>query len=383
MVKELISFIREIYNEPKEFVPLHEPCFVGNEKKYITNTIDTTFVSSVGKFTERFEKEIASYTGAKYAIAVSNGTSALHVALMLSDVKYDDEVLTQPLTFIATCNAISYIGAKPVFVDVSRDTMGLCPHKLKLFLEEFCEKTNNGCLNKKTNKIIKACVPMHTFGFPCEIDAIAEICAEWGINLVEDSAESLGSYYKGKHTGTYGKFGAFSFNGNKTITCGGGGALITNDEQLAKKAKHVTTTAKVTHAWDYYHDEIGYNYRMPNINAALVCAQLEQLPTILKNKKETAKLYSDFFKEHDNEIMFKMENEDLNYWLNCLVLHNRNHRNSVLKELNDSGIMSRPIWTLMHRLPMFKDCFYSDLSNSEYFEDRVVNIPSSVRKHVL
>jgi len=247
-----------------------------NEKKYLNECIDSTFVSSVGRFVDRFESEFAEYVGSRYAIATVNGTSALHISLLLADVQKDDEVLTQPLTFIATCNAISYCGAKPLFVDVDLDTMGLSPRALEKFLQTHCEVKNEKCINTTTNKVIKACVPMHTFGHPCKIDAIKEVCDRWHIALVEDAAESLGSRYKGKHTGTFGRLGAFSFNGNKIITSGGGGVLVTDDATLAKRAKHLTTTAKVPHSYEYVHDTIGYNYRMPNLNAALLVAQMEE-----------------------------------------------------------------------------------------------------------
>ena len=291
-MQKVVDFIKETFNT-KEFIALHEPRFIGNEKKYLNDCIDSTFVSSVGKYVDRFEKEFASFVGAKYAIATVNGTAALHISLLLANVKKDDEVITQPLTFIATCNAISYIGAKPVFVDVDLDTMGLSPESLKDFLEANCEIINNQCINKTTNKIIKACVPMHTFGHPCKIEEIKEICDIW---LVEDAAESLGSFYKDKHTGTFGKVSAFSFNGNKIITSGGGGVIVTDDEQIAKRAKHITTTAKIPHPYEYVHDEIAYNYRLPNINAALLVAQMENLEKFLESKRELASTYEKFFK---------------------------------------------------------------------------------------
>ena len=294
-MQKVVDFIKETFNT-KEFIALHEPRFIGNEKKYLNDCIDSTFVSSVGKYVDRFEKEFASFVGAKYAIATVNGTAALHISLLLANVKKDDEVITQPLTFIATCNAISYIGAKPVFVDVDLDTMGLSPESLKDFLEANCEIINNQCINKTTNKIIKACVPMHTFGHPCKIEEIKEICDIWNITLVEDAAESLGSFYKDKHTGTFGKVSAFSFNGNKIITSGGGGVIVTDDEQIAKRAKHITTTAKIPHPYEYVHDEIAYNYRLPNINAALLVAQMENLEKFLESKRELASTYEKFFK---------------------------------------------------------------------------------------
>lgn len=373
-----VEFVRNIY-KTKEFIALHEPRFIGNEKKYLYECIDSTFVSSVGRFVDEFEKKIAEFTGAKYAIATTNGTSALHVSLLLADVQSDDEVITQPLTFIATCNAISYCGAKPVFVDVDMETMGLSPDALQKFLEINCEIQNKKCINKKTGRTIKACVPMHTFGHPCRIDAIKEICDHWHIILVEDAAESLGSYYKNRHTGTFGKLGAISFNGNKIITAGGGGCIITDDETLANKAKHMTTTAKIPHRWEYTHDMISYNYRLPNINAALLVAQLEQLKIFLKDKRELANSYEDFFQKSEFQFVKEPKGSQSNYWLNSVILKNREQRDEFLQFTNDNGVMTRSIWTLMNKLDMFKDCQYGELTNCEYLEDIVVNIPSSVR----
>jgi aminotransferase in exopolysaccharide biosynthesis len=377
-MQKLVEFIQDIY-KTKEFIPLHEPRFIGNEKKYLNDCIDSTFVSSVGKYVDRFEKEFASYVGSKYAIATVNGTSALHISLLLSDVKAEDEVITQPLTFIATCNAISYIGAKPVFVDVDLDTMGLSPKFLQEFLEKNCELIDNTCINKTTKKVIKACIPMHTFGHPCRIDEIKDICDKWHIFLVEDAAESLGSYYKDKHTGTFGKLGAFSFNGNKIITSGGGGVIVTDDEKLAKRAKHLTTTAKVPHPYEYTHDEIGYNYRMPNINAALLVAQLEQLEKFLENKRDLASKYEEFFNAI-GEIKFVKEpqNSKSNYWLQAVILKDIDSRDTFLDYTNKNGVMTRPIWKLMNELEMFKDCQCGSLEYSKYLEQRVVNISSSV-----
>ncbi|MFK5938615.1 MAG: LegC family aminotransferase [Sulfurimonas sp.] len=374
----IVNFIQDIY-KTEEFIPLHEPRFFGNEKKYLNDCIDSTFVSSVGKYVDKFEEEFASYVGSKYAVATVNGTSALHIALILSGVTKDDEVITQALTFIATCNAIDYIGAKPIFVDVDLDTMGLSPKFLKEFLELNCEVVNNQCMNKTTGKVIKACVPMHTFGHSCKIQEIKEICDSWHIALVEDSAESLGSYYKQKHTGTFGKFGAFSFNGNKIITSGGGGIIVTDDEELAKRAKHLTTTAKIPHKWEYVHDEIGYNYRMPNLNAALLVAQLEQLDGFIKSKRELAAKYEEFFKNSEG-IDFIREPKDSksNYWLQAVIVKDVAKRDEFLDFTNKNGIMTRPIWRLMNELEMFKDVQRGSLENSKYLEQRVVNISSSV-----
>lgn len=378
MVKfdDIISFIRNLY-KTEDFLPLHEPIFIGNEKRYLNECIDSTFVSSVGKFVDRFEEMVAEFTGSRYAVATVNGTSALHVALKIVGVNEHCEVVTQPLTFIATCNAISYCKAKPVFVDVDKDTLGMSPESLESFLKERTSFENGVCINKTTKKKIGAVVPMHTFGHPCRIEEITQICKKYNIPLVEDAAESLGSYYKDKHTGTFGKVSVFSFNGNKTITTGGGGMIITDDEELAKRAKHITTTAKVPHPYEYIHDEVGYNYRLPNINAALGCAQMEMLEEILANKRETAKSYQEEFSNKE-EITFITEpkNSKSNYWLNAIILENSKERDLFLKESNESGVMTRPIWRLMNRLEMFKDCQSMSLTNAKWLEERVVNIPS-------
>lgn len=380
MYSEVVSFVRKLYGT-EDFIPLHAPVFGGNEKKYLNDCIDTTFVSSVGKFVDRFEEMVAAYTGAKKAVVCVNGTNALHMAMLLTGVERDDEVITQALTFIATCNAISYIGAHPVFLDVDRDTMGLSPSAVEDWLLENAEIRNQVCYNKHTGRRIKACIPMHTFGHPVHLDELAEVCNRYHITLLEDAAESLGSFYKGKHTGTFGIVGAISFNGNKTITTGGGGMLLFNDEALGKYAKHLTTQAKVPHRWEFVHDHIGYNYRMPNINAALGCAQMEQLDDFLKNKRETAEHYKRFFHTYP-DIEFFTEPEDCksNYWLNAVVLKDKQAQLDFLQYTNDNGIMTRPVWELMNCLPMFKGCITDDLENTKWFADRVVNIPSSSRR---
>lgn len=379
MYKDVIKFIKATYNTD-EFIPLHEPVFFGNEKKYLNECIDSTFVSSVGKFVDQFEHMVAEYTGANYAIAVVNGTAALHVALELVGVSRENEVITQALSFVATCNAISYCGARPVFIDVDRDTMGLSPESLLMFLDTYSEQREDGCYNKMTGKRIAAVVPMHTFGLPCRIEEIAHICETHNIPLVEDVAESLGSHYKGKHTGTFGKISAFSFNGNKTITTGGGGMLITNDEAIAKRAKYITTTAKIAHAYKFIHDEVAYNYRMPNINAALGCAQMESLEVILNDKKNLALQYESFFKNKEIKFITELGNSKTNYWLNAIVLKNKQKRDIFLAETNDEGVMTRPIWKLMNKLIMFKSSQSDGLVNSHWLEERVVNIPSGVRR---
>ena len=379
MYSQVTDFVHQLFGT-EETVPLHAPLFIGNEKKYLNECIDTTFVSSVGKFVDRFEEEMAAYTGAKKAVVCVSGTNALHMAMMLVGVERDDEVLTQALTFIATCNAISYIGAHPVFIDVDMDTLGLSPKAVKAWLEKNAELKNGVCYNKKTGRRVKACIPMHTFGHPVKIDELVQICEEWHLELVEDAAESIGSLYKGQHTGTFGKVGAISFNGNKTITTGGGGMLLFQDEELGKLAKHLTTQAKVPHRWAFVHDHIGYNYRMPNINAALGCAQLENLDRYVENKRETARIYADFFKNIPDITFFtEPENCRSNYWLNVVMLKDKAAQQEFLEYTNDHGVMTRPVWELMNRLEMFKQCETDGLKNTEWLADRIVNIPSSVR----
>lgn len=378
MVVETVNFIRKLY-DTQSFITLHEPRFVGNEKKYLNECIDSTFVSSVGKFVDQFEAEFARMVGVKYAVATVNGTAALHISLILAGVERDDEVITQPLTFIATANAISYIGAKPIFLDVDLDTMGLSPKAVRGFLEKHCVVTDGKCFNRSSGKAIKACVPMHTFGHPCRVDELKAICDEWHIALVEDAAESLGSTYKEKHTGTFGCVGAFSFNGNKIITSGGGGVIITDDEVLAKRAKHITTTAKVSHKWEYVHDEIGYNYRLPNLNAALLCAQLEQLESFLENKRMLAAEYKQFFTSQNIRFVEEPADAKSNYWLNAILLEDAVVRDAFLEYTNSNGVMTRPIWALMNKLEMFKLSQHDTLKNALFLEERVVNIPSSVR----
>ena len=372
----VINFIKSIYSK-NQFIPLHEPRFLGNEKKYLNECVDSTFVSSAGKFVDELEEKIAKYTGAKYVVATGNGTSALHISLILANVDKNSEVITQPLTFVATCNAISYCNAKPIFIDVDTDTMGLSPSALRSFLENNTTVKNKQCINNKTKKVIKACIPMHSYGHPCRIDKIKEICDEYYIFLIEDAAESLGSMYKYKHTGTFGQLGTISFNGNKIITAGGGGCIITNEKVLAKKAKHLTTTAKVPHKWDFNHDMVGYNYRMPNLNAALLVAQLEKLNGFITNKRNLANKYEAFFKSMNYDFFKELKDSKSNYWLNSIMLKDKNQRDKFLEETNSKGVMTRPIWTLMNKLPMFKDAQCDDLKNSKWLHERVVNIPSS------
>ena len=373
---EILNFVAGQF--PGEAVTLHRPVFSGNEKAYLAECIDSNFVSSVGVRVTEFEQGIAAYCGAKYGVATVNGTAALHIAMVVAGVDLGDEVITQALTFIATCNAISYIGAHPVFVDVDKSTFGMSPDALRRFLSINAETKEGVAYNKSTGRRFAACVPMHTFGHPCRIDEIAEVCAEFGIPLVEDAAESLGSYYKGKHTGGFGLLGAISFNGNKIITTGGGGMIVTNDETIARKAKHITTTAKIPHPYEFVHDQVGYNYRLPNLNAALGCAQLEQMDEFVRIKRNLAARYSKFFEEKGVSFVSEPEGAISNYWLNAIVLESREERDSFLKYTNDKGVMTRPIWRMMTELEMFKDCQHDGLENSLWLEDRVVNIPSSV-----
>ncbi|MBF0117955.1 MAG: LegC family aminotransferase [Desulfobacterales bacterium] len=378
MFNKVIEFIRCLYPN-KDLIPLHEPTFTGREKEYVNYAIDSTFVSSVGEFVNRFEDMICSLTGAKFAVAAVNGTNALHIALKLSGVSPGDEVITQPLTFIATANAISYCCAIPIFIDVDLNTLGMSPEALSSFLDSHTHMTDRGCINKTTGRRISACVPMHTFGHPCRIDSILEICNNHKIKLVEDAAESLGSIYKNKHTGTFGLLGIYSFNGNKTVTCGGGGIIVTDDEFIAKKGKHLTTTAKIPHPYEFVHDEVGYNYRLPNLNAALGCAQLEKLEFFLKNKRSTAESYKTFFENTGIKFITEPEYANSNYWLNGIILENSKMRDEFLKATNSAKIMTRPLWKLIHKLEMYKKCQHDKLINAIWLEERIVNIPSSVR----
>jgi aminotransferase in exopolysaccharide biosynthesis len=378
MFDGFVEFVRELYGT-NDFIPLHEPRFFGNEKKYLMDTIDSTFVSSVGKYVNDFELAVAEYTGANYAIATVNGTAALHTALILAGVQNGDEVITQSLTFVATCNSIRYCNAEPVFVDVSRETLGLSAESMSTFLEEHCEMRNDGfCWNKLSNKIVRACVPMHTFGFPVQLDEISNLCYRYNIALVEDAAESLGSTYKEQHTGTIGMLSAVSFNGNKIITTGGGGMLLTNDKALAEKAKHITTTAKVICKWTFEHDEVGFNYRLPNLNAALGLAQMESLPRILEGKREVAERYQAW--GEDNGIQFIKEPIQTvsNYWMNTAITTDVTQRDLMLEQTNNKGVMTRSAWKPMHELPMNSQCQEMELANTKWLFERLVNVPSSV-----
>ena len=377
MDREIVSFIKSKFGS-EDFIPLHIPTFIGNEKKYLEECIDSTFVSSVGPFVDKFEVLMNQITKTKKTTAVVNGTAALQVGLRLVGVKENDEVITQALTFVATANAIVFNNAHPIFIDVDLDTMGLSPIAVSDFLDEFGELREDGCYNKKTGRRISACMPMHTFGFPVHLNELIIVCKKWRIPIVEDAAESIGSSYKGQSTGSFGEVAGFSFNGNKIITSGGGGAITTNNIELAQRAKFLTTTAKEPHPYEYYHSETGYNFRMPNLNAALGCAQLESLNFFLENKRSLAKDYKIFFETQG--IKFRTENPDTkaNYWLMAIELNNKNERDLFLKETNSAGVMTRPIWQLMFRLPMFKNCFRDSQRNAMFLEERIVNIPSSV-----
>ncbi|UXH77624.1 LegC family aminotransferase [Roseateles amylovorans] len=377
MFDRLVSFVREQY-ATNEFIPLHAPVFRGRERELLVDTIDSTFVSSVGAYVDRFEKDTAAFTGSPRAVAVMNGTAALHIALVLAGVERDDLVVTQSLTFVATCNAIAYCGAEPLFIDVDRHTLGLSPGALGAWLEEHARIDDDGvCRTRDGGRRIRACLPMHTFGHPVDLDALVAVCDRWHLVLVEDAAESLGSYYKGRHTGNFGRIGVLSFNGNKIMTTGGGGMVLA-DEAIGKRAKHLTTTAKIPHPYEFFHDEVGYNYRMPNLNAALGCAQLEQLPAFLASKRALAERYIAFFAGTDLQPIVEPEHCRSNYWLNGVVCDNPEQREALLKATNEAGVMTRPIWALMNRLPLFANAPRGPLDNAEWLEARVVNLPSSV-----
>lgn len=373
---QFVEQVKKMYG--KAFIPLHEPTFDDNELKYVTDCVKTGWVSSVGAYVTRFEEDLAKFVGVKRAVAVVNGTAALHIALKVAGVEADDEVLIPSLTFIATANAVSYCRAIPHFIDVHEDTLGVDPFKLDTYLSEISEVRGKELFNKKTNRRIKALVPMHTFGHAVHLEELVSLAEKYHLILVEDAAESLGTYYKGKHTGSFGKVNAMSFNGNKIITTGGGGAILTNDDALADYAKHLTTTAKVPHKWEYVHDEVGYNYRMPNINAALGCAQLEKLPVFLNQKQKLADEISEFIKNIKGVRLFQQpSHSNSNYWLQTIILDESLNRDEVLAFLNEQGVMSRPIWQPMHELKMYNECPMMDLSKTDMLKERIVNIPST------
>lgn len=376
MHNQLIRFIRDTY-KTDDFIPLHAPTFAGHERDYVMDTLDSTFVSSVGAYVERFEQQIAEFTGAGRAVATMNGTAALHIALYMAGVQTGDLVITQPLTFVATCNALYHMGAEPVFVDVSRQSLGLCPIALAEWLASNAYNSDKGCVHKESGRPIRAIVPMHTFGHPVELDELQAVCQEWNIALVEDAAESLGSFYKGRHTGTISDFSALSFNGNKIITTGGGGMVLCRDSVKGTRARHITTTAKVPHPFEFYHDEPGFNYRMPNLNAALGCGQMEALPRFLELKRSLATHYAEFLKDKPCKFVSEPDYGRSNYWLNAIVCEDVVQRDLLLAELNKAGVMVRPVWKLMHRLPMFAQAQCGDLSNAEWLENHLLNLPSS------
>jgi aminotransferase in exopolysaccharide biosynthesis len=379
MFEQIIHFIKDLYPE-KNIISLHEPIFSGNEKNYLNRCIDSTFVSYLGEFVTDFEDSIRTFTGADYAIATSNGTVALHAALLCGGVGPGDEVITQALTFVATANAISYCGARPVFVDSDRRTLGMSSEKLKVFLEERTFVGDDGaCRNAATGSRIAACVPVHIFGHPSELSGIQRVCAEYGVPIIEDAAESVGSFYKGRHTGTIGTMGVLSFNGNKVITTGGGGMILTNDCPLAEKLKHITTTAKATHRWEFFHDQIGYNYRLPNVNAAIGCAQMENVGRILENKRSLARSYSSFFARIGIDFFSEPTDCHSNYWLNAIILDDKQEKEDFLDYSHKNGVLCRPAWRLLNTLPMYENCETDGLETARWLQDRLVNLPSSVR----
>ena len=386
MINHFIELVRDIY-QTDDFIPLHAPVFSDLDLEYVMDAIESTFVSSVSDYVNKLEQDLCEFTGAGYAIPVVNGTSGIHLALHVLGINADSEVLTQSLTFAATCNAIAYTGAKPIFIDVDQESMGLCPDSLDNFLENNAEfrEVNGGMrtINKHTGKHIAACVPMHTFGHPIEISKLIHVCEKWGIVLVEDTAEALGSTFdfrgEKKHCGTIGAMGVLSFNGNKTITTGGGGAVLTNNYHLAERLRHLSTTAKLPHKWEYIHDELGFNYRMPGLNAALGCAQMAQLDHLLADKQDITSIYRDWCSSQSVEFVDSREGTQPNFWLNAVLLSDRQERDEFLAQTNKQGVMTRPVWQPMHLLNHFQDVQKADLTNTMFIMDRLVNVPSSAR----
>lgn len=379
LFKRITDYIKSLYPEENP-VPLHAPRFLGKEKEYLNQCIDSTYVSYVGNFVTKFEDHIKNLTKSKYASAIVNGTSALFMILKSMDIKDGEEIITQALTFAATAAAIKHTGAQPVFIDVDKDTLGMSPESLLRFLSRSCISKNGKLINKYTDRVISAVIPMHTFGHPVRIDEIKKICDSYELPLIEDAAESLGSFYKGKHTGTFGKAAIFSFNGNKPVTTGGGGMIITDDEQLINKVIHLSTTAKRKHPWEFYHDEVGYNLRLPNINAAIGVAQMEYFNDIIENKRKTAKLYLEFFDTLGVPFFIEPPDCKSNYWLNLILLKNRQERDEFLNYSNGNGVQTRPIWNIIPDLPPYKDCYTDEIPISRNLQDIAVNIPSSYRK---
>lgn len=376
----VVRAIRNATQTVDEPISLHEPHFAGNEWQYVKDCLDSGWVSSVGAYVDRFEDMLQEFTAAQGVIAAVNGTAALHLCLVLSDVEANDEVILPSFSFVATANAVSYCGAVPHFVDVDEHTLGLNPNRLESYLAEISEMKNGVCVNKRTGRVIKAVIPMHTFGHPVALDEMAEICRRFGLCMVEDAAESLGSFYQGRHTGLWGHCAALSFNGNKTLTTGGGGAILTSSWQLAQRAKHLTTTAKRSHRWEFFHDALGYNYRLPNLNAALGCAQMEQLESFLGKKRRLAERYRESFSQVAGVNLFtEPDGCKSNYWLNALIIEPEiaGCRDELLAELNEQGIMARPAWSPLHRLPMYDACPRDELPVTGLFERCLINIPSS------
>ncbi|MAG67898.1 MAG: aminotransferase DegT [Pseudomonadales bacterium] len=377
MHTKLVKFVRDLYRT-QDFIPLHAPSFMGNEKAYLNNVIDSTFVSSVGEYVDKFELQVQAFTSSSRAIATVNGTAALHTALYLSGVRAGDVVLTQALTFVATCNAIHQLGAQPAFIDIEPVAFGMCPLALESWLEANAEVLGSGqCVLKDGGACIRAVVPMHTFGHPARLGELLSVCEKWSLCLIEDAAESLGSYYQGQHTGTLGRFGAVSFNGNKVITTGGGGMLLCRSSEDGALAKHVTTTAKKPHPFEFFHDQPGFNYRMPNLNAALGTAQMEQLEKRLSSKRRVAEAYLEFFADSEYRFVAEPDYGRSNYWLNAVRCPSAQARDELLELTNAQGVMTRPVWQLMHRLPMYQDCLRGDLPNAVEAEACLVNLPSS------
>ncbi len=375
---EIVRFIKNLYSG-KEVIPLHAPVFVGDEKKYLNDCIDSTYVSYVGEFVNKAEKKLSEITGAKYVVTTSSGTTALHIALMVAGVKPDTEVITQPLTFVATCNAILHCNAKPAFIDIEKETLGLDPNKLEDFLKHKTIYKNGKIYNKFTGREITAILPVHIFGHPCKIEEIIKIANRYNLPVIEDAAEAMGSLYKNKHCGTFGNIGILSFNGNKIVTSGGGGAIITNDEALAQRARHISSTAKVPHKYYFIHDELGYNYRMPALNAAFLLAQLENLENFVAKKRELAKKYEEFFTQMGIEFLKEPPNARSNYWLNTIFFKDQNERDEFLEYSNQNQVQTRAIWNLMPTLPHLKDCYVDDITTAIDIQKRGVNIPSGVR----
>ena len=383
MFEELLRRIREVQNFPDGPVALHAPIFAGNEKRYVMDAIESTFVSSVGEYVTRFEEMLCSLTGARYAVACCNGTSALEMALRLAGVQSGDVVLTQPLSFVATANAIVHAGAEPVFLDVERSTLGLSPDAVRKFLEARCLRGQGVCRLADTGQRVAACVPMHSFGLPVRMDELLAVCDEWNVPVVEDAAEALGSSYKGRYCGTMGQLGVLSFNGNKTVTTGGGGAILTNSDELAATAKRLTTTAQIPHRWEYRHDAVAWNFRLPNLNAALGCAQLEQLERFIDIKRKRAAAYAELFRDTDWEFVTEPGNCRSNYWLCAVLTNSPSEKNAFLAATNDAGLGTRPVWEPLHSLPMYQHCRREDVSTAMDIASKLVNLPSGVGAEAL